>query len=271
MNIQFTKMQGLGNDFMVVDNTADTINLNLSQIQQLADRRFGIGFDQLLMVKTNTTGDANFDYIVYNADGSQVEQCGNGARCFARFVYEKGLTNKTTITAKTLAGIITLHINDDNTVKVNMGKADFAPTTIIHNNNQQDFYYIAGFKMGLVSMGNPHAVIIVDDITTTNVAEIGSAVQNDASFINSVNVNFVQIIDKNTIKVRTFERGVGETLACGSGVCATTAFLHHIGKTNANLTAQLTGGVAEIELKNNVYLSGPAEFVFTGKVEISQI
>lgn len=259
--INFTKMHGLGNDFVVIDNMCGTISLNSEKIKQLSNRNLGIGFDQLLMVETSLVAD--FKYRIFNANGNEVEQCGNGARCFAFFVHKKNLINKNSITAETLGGIISITIKGKNAT-VNMGLADFSVNNILHNSKQQTTYTIENQQMGLVSMGNPHAVILVDDINL-EINDISVKIQKNHKFINSINVGFMQIIDKSQIKLRVFERGVGETLACGSGACAAVSYGIMLGKLNNNVRVRLIEGDLIIEkIDNNIFLSGMAEFVFDG-------
>ncbi|MBA5248262.1 MAG: diaminopimelate epimerase [Gammaproteobacteria bacterium] len=277
MKINFTKMQGLGNDFMVIDAINQSISLSSVQIQKLSDRHFGIGFDQLLLVETAEDNKHDFKYRIFNADGSEVEQCGNGARCFARFVIEKKLTAKKSgdvILVETKEHVIELKV-DGNMVLVDMGKpvwhSQDIPFKQIENSNAT--YIVEGKKVGVVSMGNPHAVLIVDNINQ-DIETIAKKIQSSADFPAGVNVNFVEIIDKFHIKLRVYERGVGETLACGSGACATVAYLNKIGKvadTNTKyIIVKLQGGELIVAFDNskNIVMGGPAEFVFEGQIEI---
>lgn len=272
MNINFTKMHGLGNDFIVIDNTQGNISLSERQIQGLAERNFGIGFDQLLMIESSTVAD--FRYIIYNADGVQVEQCGNGARCVALFVQRKKLSNNNPLTAETKSGLLSLLINADRTVRVDMGKPIWTPDKIPLLVAQQQLYYqIEGEKMGVVSLGNPHCVLPVkkeENIANVDIVKIATAIQNSALLPNSANIGFMQIINKNEINLRVYERGVGETLACGSGACAAAVFGVVTGQLNNNISAHLNGGDVSIEYHQNasVFLCGDAEFVFDGKIEV---
>jgi len=275
MLIDFTKMHGLGNDFMVVDNRAGDITFNAKQISNLADRHFGIGFDQLLVVETSNTKDIDFRYVIYNADGLEVEQCGNGARCFARFVSEKGLSNNNPIVVETRSGIISLHLNDSNTVRVDMGVPIWKPSEIPFTQmvNEKATYNIEGFKVGVVSMGNPHAVLVVKDINK-EIKKTAKKIQGSDYFKKGVNVNFVEISSNNKeITLRTYERGVGETLACGSGACATVAYLHKLGRVKLNkglgVQVNFSKGFLYVDIKDEIVsMIGPAEFVFEGRVEI---
>ncbi|SMN00785.1 Diaminopimelate epimerase [uncultured Candidatus Thioglobus sp.] len=271
MQINFTKMHGLGNDFMVIDNTDESITLNANQISTLAERNFGVGFDQLLMVKNSDTADVDFKYLIYNADGSEVAQCGNGARCFARFVTEKGLTDKNPITVETHSGLMRLFINDDKTVRVDMGKPIFTPNDIpLKVETQQSNYTILGVEMGILSMGNPHCVIKVDDVTLGKEIDHAPQIQRSALLPEQANIGFMQIINPNEIKLRVYERGVGETLACGSGACAAVVYGVEQGWLNNKVSVHLNGGDVFIDYqpKGTVFLSGAAEFVFEGQIKI---
>ncbi|MBC8494081.1 MAG: diaminopimelate epimerase [Candidatus Thioglobus sp.] len=270
MMIQFTKMHGLGNDFMVIDNTRGDIQLTTEQIVSWSDRHFGVGFDQLLMVESSSSSGVDFRYIIYNADGSEVEQCGNGARCFARFVREKGLSANNPIVVETRTGLITLTINPDNSVKIDMGAPHFDPNSIpLLVSEAQSTYQIKGFEMGVVSMGNPHCVMIVDDVTNMEIETTALAIQASDLLPNQANVGFMQILNQSEIKLRVYERGAGETLACGSGACAAVVHGVEQGLLGSAVTTHLTGGDALVEYQSgeSVFLSGPAEFVFEGQVE----
>ncbi|BBB22691.1 diaminopimelate epimerase [Abyssogena phaseoliformis symbiont OG214] len=271
MLINFIKMHGLGNDFMVVDNLAGDIIFNTEQIANLSNRHFGIGFDQLLVVETSSTKDVDFRYVIYNADGLEVEQCGNGARCFARFVSEKGLSNKNPIVVETRSGIISLHLNADNAARVDMGKPSLNPVDIPLLVPQQSVHYqIEGFDLGVVSIGNPHCVMLVEDVNTVDVSSIAPKVQQSKLLPNQANIGFMQILNTHEINLRVYERGSGETLACGSGACAAVVYGVEQGLLKENVVAHLNGGDALIEYTQggHVFLSGPAQFVFEGQVEI---
>lgn len=276
MLINFTKMHGLGNDFMVIDTIKQAITLSPTQIQKLSDRHFGVGFDQLLLVEKPDNPKNDFKYRIFNADGSEVEQCGNGARCFARFVIKKELTDKRieqSISVETKKGIIELLVTDFDTVVVNMGEplwhSKDIPFRQLKSTNAT--YIVEEKTVGVVSMGNPHAVLIVDDINQ-EIAPTAQRIQNSPDFPEGVNVNFVEIVDQFNLKLRVYERGVGETLACGSGACATVAYLDKIGKVNAglNVIVELQGGklLVRFDDDKNIIMSGAAEFVFEGQVEI---
>lgn len=269
--INFTKMHGLGNDFMVIDNTLGNIALSAEQIITLAHRHFGIGFDQLLMVESTSSPGVDFRYIIYNADGTEVEQCGNGARCFARFVTEKGLTAHNPISVETQGGVISLYIKDNQTVQADMGEPNFSPENIpLRSTGQADTYEIAGYEVAALSIGNPHCVLLVDDVNTVNVEEIARQIQQSELLPNQANVGFMQVINANEINLRVYERGAGETLACGSGACAAVISGVHAGLLDSTVVAHLRGGDALIEYTENehVFLSGPAEFVYEGQVDI---
>ena len=223
--INFTKMHGLGNDFVVIDAINQQINLTPEQIRRLSDRHFGIGFDQLLLVEKALSSDADFNYRIFNADGGEVSQCGNGARCFARFVRDKKLTDKDEIRVNTALNQLLLRFDADNMITVNMGVPRHAPAEIPLMAEAESRFYTVRIKdnekaFGAVSMGNPHAVIQVTDIKTAPVEEVGKALENHAFFPERVNVGFMQVIDRQHIKLRVYERGAAETLACGSGACA---------------------------------------------------
>ena len=268
--IYFTKMQGLGNDFIVIDNIEGDVSLSTEEIRQLADRRFGIGFDQLLMVESASTKSVDFRYVIFNADGSEVSQCGNGARCFALYLQKKDLTNKNTITVETNSGNLVLTINQDKSVRVEMGEPNFVPSEIPFITQSQAIEYsLEGQKVGVLSIGNPHAVIILKDIDTEDIEDIATRLQNSDYFPESVNVGFMQILARNKINLRVIERGVGETLACGSGACAAVIHGIQLGILDDKVKVHLKGGDALVEFYGDtVYLSGPGEIVYEGAVNL---
>ena len=276
MLVEFTKMHGLGNDFMVVDCVTQNVFFSPEKIMQLSDRNFGVGFDQLLIVEPPYAPDEDFHYRIFNADGSEVEQCGNGARCFARFVKTKGLTQKRKIAVSTKAGKMTLYLEKDGQVTVNMGRPSFAPEDVpIKAQKQENTYIIRSedqtFFCGAVSMGNPHCVIIVDDVEQYDVDRVGALLESHERFPARVNVGFMQIIDRSTVKLRVFERGVGETLACGSGACAAAAVGQIQGKLDQDVKVSLPGGDLQIRwpgMDQTLKMTGPAQFVFDGKIHI---
>lgn len=275
MLINFSKMHGLGNDFVVIDAINQTVQLNAEQVKQLADRHYGIGFDQLLLVKEAQSA-ADFRYVIYNADGSEVSQCGNGARCFALFVRQKGLTNKANIRVETGAGDLLLHVNDDQQVSVDMGEPVFAPCGIPLLFEQQKTTYsvnLSGNEINFsaLSMGNPHAVIQVADVATADVISLGAQLENHSLFPERANVGFSEIIDPAHIRLRVYERGAGETLACGSGACAAAVAGIQLGLVSSPVNVTLTGGDLNIEWLGEGYsvkMTGPANFVFDGMIEL---
>ena len=274
--IEFTKMHGLGNDFVVIDATAKPLELSLEQCRHIADRHFGVGCDQILLVEPARAPNSDFYYRIFNADGSEVEQCGNGARCFAMFVRAKGLTDKEIIDVGTKAGTIRLHVEGDNMVRVDMGSPILEPERIPFVADQQQATYpieLNGEKMtiGAVSMGNPHAVITVDDVDTAAVAAIGPGMEVHPRFPQRVNVGFMQIVDRNHIRLRVFERGTGETLACGTGACAAVVSGIVQGLLDQQVQVALPGGDLVIKwqgIGHPVLMSGPAATVFEGRIEI---
>lgn len=276
MQIKFTKMHGLGNDFVVINAITQSLSLNSEQIRFIADRHFGVGCDQLLLVESSDVADADFRYRIYNSDGSEVEHCGNGARCFAIFVREESLTTKTEIPVITKNGRIVLNINSDETVTVNMGAPVLEPDQIPFVANEQSNSYMLDvdgelITIGAVSMGNPHAVILVKDIDSAPVEQMGKAIQAEEYFPNSVNVGFMQIIDRNTIKLRVFERGVGETQACGTGACAAVVSGYLQGLLDDDVDANLLGGKLSISWagdNNPVMMTGPTATVFKGNITL---
>lgn len=276
MKIQFTKMHGLGNDFIVIDTINQNIHLAEEQIRFMADRHFGIGFDQLLLVEKATNKDADFRYGIYNADGGQVAQCGNGARCFARFVRDKGLTDKKEIRVDTDSGQLVLCFTDDDLISVNMGIPKHHPSKIPLLAEQETKFYSAlvnGVEraFGAVSLGNPHAVLEVIDINTAPVLELGSELESHPIFPERANIGFMQILDRQHIKLRVFERGAGETLACGSGACAAVVIgiEHHV--LDNQVAVELPGGILNITWEGRdqpAFMSGPAVSVFDGIINL---
>jgi len=274
--IQFTKMQGLGNDFMVIDAINQQIEFEAEKVKLWADRHFGIGFDQLLIVEAATQTDVDFRYRIFNADGSEVEQCGNGARCFARFVFEKGLTDKTEIVVETASGVIVLFIEDNGMVRVNMGQPVFEPAKLPFDADQQASEYPIQVKgetllIGAVSMGNPHAVLTVDDIETAPVEKFGAAIESHPRFPERVNVGFAQRVDRQHINLRVYERGAAETLACGTGACAAMVVLRSWNQVDDEVKISLPGGDLKIQWDGNldsvVWMTGPAINVFEGVID----
>lgn len=273
MLIEFTKMHGLGNDFVVIDAINQSIDLTPEQIRFIANRHFGVGCDQLLLVKRPTDAHAEFRYQIFNADGGEVEQCGNGARCFALFVRDQGLTVNNVIKVETAGGLIELMVEQDQ-VTVDMGKPDFLPERLpFLVENQAETYDLvvngAEYAIGAVSMGNPHAVLQVDNIDSVDVASIGAAIENHGQFPNRVNVGFMEIINRDEIRLRVYERGAAETLACGTGACAAVAVGHMWGKLNKQVTVRLHGGSLNIRWQgegHSLLMTGPATTVFKGQI-----
>ena len=278
MSLNFTKMHGLGNDFVVIDAINQSVNLDSDAIKFIANRHFGVGCDQLLLVESAEQSDADFRYRIFNSDGGEVEQCGNGARCFARFVREKGLTTKDVIAVDTHSGRIVLQIMADNQVRVDMGEPIFQPDLIPIVSPQQETVYnqvievdgeSKSIKFFVVSIGNPHAVILVDDIDTALVSEIGSRLASLPFFPQGVNVGFMQVIDSEHIRLRVFERGVGETQACGTGACGAVVAGIMLGYLNTKVEVILLGGTLRVEWGGQnkaIMMTGPTESVFEGNI-----
>lgn len=276
MLLRFTKMHGLGNDFVVIDAITQRVNLNGNQIRHLADRHFGVGFDQLLIVEAPSKPDVDFNYRIFNADGNEVEQCGNGARCFAKFVRDQKLTYKNTIRVSTQCGNLTLHVKDNDQVVVDMGIPQLAPNKIPFNADKKSVTYILNLdkqtiEIGAVSMGNPHAVMLVDSVKAAPVATIGPKIEKHELFPQRCNAGFMQIVSRDEINLRVYERGVGETLACGTGACAAVVSGILRGLLNNNVTVNLLGGALTIEWAGEgkpVIMTGAATRVFEGKTSI---
>lgn len=272
MKIEFTKMHGLGNDFMVINQVTQNIQLNANQIRRLADRHTGVGFDQLLMVSPPSKPDVDFDYRIFNADGSEVEQCGNGARCFARFVRDKGLTHKDTIPVQTNTGRIELRLVGDDQVCVNMGAPIFEPEQIpLQAEGRQELYKFNVdsdiFELACVSMGNPHGVLLVKDVATAPVEKLGAKLECHPRFPNKANIGFSEIVDRQNIRLRVFERGVGETQACGTGACAAAVSAIAANLVDNTVNVTLPGGPLKISWQGEgqpVFMTGPATTVYDG-------
>lgn len=276
MRLEFTKMQGLGNDFVVIDAIRQSVQLTPAKIRQLADRHFGVGCDQVLLVESAHQSHADFRYRIFNADGGEVAQCGNGARCFARFVRDKGLSNKDEIRVDTDAGRLVLRLAGDDLVTVNMGVPRHAPGEIPFTAEQEQSLYrleIDGqtWSFGALSMGNPHAVLIVDAVDAAPVATLGPRLESHPRFPERVNVGFMQLVDAHHARLRVYERGAGETLACGSGACAAAVVGIEQGCLRNPVTIELPGGSLSIEWLGRghpVHMTGPAIKVFEGTIEL---
>lgn len=278
--LKFTKMHGLGNDFMVVDGISQQFDPFQAPLTQWADRHTGVGFDQLLLVEKPHTDTVDFRYRIFNADGSEVEQCGNGARCFVRFVTDKGLTDKHEIVVETARGIILPKLMENGLVTVNMGKPHFAPEEIPflppvqEEENTLTYRIMVGLEsvpVSCVNMGNPHAVILVEDVASAPVQQWGAEIESHECFPSRVNVGFMQVVDKAHIMLRVFERGAGETRACGTGACAAVVAGIRLGllATGESVRVSLPGGDLFItwEPEQDVLMMGPAETVFEGELQ----
>ena len=288
MKIRFTKMQGAGNDFIVLDETRGSLGLNRTHYRFLADRRYGIGADQILSVRPATRLDTDFAYVIHNADGGEVEHCGNGARCFVRYVLEQGLTDKDTIAVEVKRGTIVLQARADGLVTVDMGipafdsaVLPFEPQGVAQRQAQQATLWqldlsAAGLEpveAVLLSMGNPHAVLLVPDTREAQVEAIGRAVQALPAFPASVNVGFLQVLGRDHARLRVYERGVGETLACGSGACAAVVAGRQLGLLGSRVQVDARGGSLHIEWDgagSRVMMTGPATTVYHGEIDLPE-
>ena len=289
MNLRFTKMQGAGNDFVVIDATRSPLELTTEQARHLGDRRFGVGADQILIVERPTSPGVDFRYRIFNSSGEEVEHCGNGARCFLRFVRAKGLTAQRVVRVQTMNRVLELREGDDGRVTVDMGAPVFelervpfdASGLLPPASGLQDFplwplALPSGDTVGVavLSMGNPHAVQRVDDVDTAPVSTVGPWVERHERFPRRVNAGFLQVVSRNQVRLRVFERGAGETLACGTGACAAVVAGIRLGWLDARVDVQTLGGRLTIEwagalqLQAPVLMTGPAEFVFEGEIEL---
>ncbi|WP_370386989.1 diaminopimelate epimerase [Snodgrassella alvi] len=280
--LKFTKMHGLGNDFMVIDGINQKFNPSTAPIAAWAQRHTGVGFDQLLLIEAPRQAEADFRYRIFNADGSEVEQCGNGARCFARFVYDKGLTSKKQIVVETAGGVIVPRLTDDGLVTVDMGVPLLAPEQIPFTAIDEDDARSISHQLVIgneivsvtcINMGNPHAVIVVKDIEQAPVHRLGAAIENHKQFPQRVNVGFMQIVAPRRIRLRVFERGVGETQACGTGACAAVVAGISLGLLGDDepVEVNLTGGQLLISWQQqpdaHVWMTGPTQSVFDGEID----
>jgi diaminopimelate epimerase len=277
MRLRFTKMHGLGNDFVVVDATRETVDLTPERVRAIADRHFGVGCDQLLVVEQPTQPGVDFRYRIFNADGGEVEQCGNGARCFVRFVHEKALTEKEEIRVETRSGLITPRLRPDGLVTVDMGVPQLQPAQIPFVSDSDAVLQpldVAGETVAItaVSMGNPHAVQVVVDVETAPVQAQGALIEKHSRFPARVNAGFMQVLDESSIRLRVFERGAGETLACGTGACAAVVAGILRGLLVSPVRVETRGGELEIAwngVGTPVLMTGPAVTVFEGEMELA--
>jgi diaminopimelate epimerase len=276
MKLHFTKMHGAGNDFVVIDAVRAAVKINEDQIRKIADRQTGVGCDQVLLIEPPKRPDADFEYRIFNADGSPAGQCGNGARCVGRFIHEQRLSAKSIITLQVGSDLRRLEFDETGSVKAELGAPIFAPVQIPFATDEDATEHaltLANVTVmaGVVSVGNPHAVLLVDDIAATPVEKIGPMIQSLDVFPEGVNVGFMQVESNTQVKLRVFERGAGETLACGSGACAAVIHGIRLGQLANKVTVSVPGGKLEVSWDNgvsSVWLSGPAETVFEGKLNL---
>ncbi|MDO9601642.1 MAG: diaminopimelate epimerase [Rhodocyclaceae bacterium] len=276
MKLHFTKMHGLGNDFVVIDAVRQNFAPTPAQVRWLADRHFGIGCDQLLVVEPPQRAAADFRYRIFNADGGEVEQCGNGARCFVRFVHAQGLTTQRRICVETLSGLIVLQLEDDGQVTVDMGVPRWSPADIPFLADSDDLIQTLEFAgrraaISAVSMGNPHAVQVVANVASAPVAKDGPLIEAHPNFPKRVNAGFMEVVDRHAIRLRVYERGAGETLACGTGACAAVAVGIRRGLLDSPVQVATSGGELTIAwggMGQPVLMTGPAVTVFTGEIEL---
>jgi len=280
MGIRFTKMHGLGNDFVVLDAVRQDFVPTPFQARFLADRHFGIGCDQILVVEPSATPDVDFRYRIFNADGGEVEQCGNGARCFVRFVHEQGLSDKPAIRVETRSGLITPRLEADGQVTVEMGVPRFQPAEIPFDSRADQVLHRLAvddeeIEISVVSMGNPHAVQVVADVDAAPVARLGPLIESHSRFPRRVNAGFMQVVGRHAIRLRVYERGTGETLACGSGACAAVVTGIRRGLLDSPTRVAMPGGALTIAWQGAagngsapVFMTGPATTVFKGEIEL---
>ena len=276
MKLHFTKMHGAGNDFVVIDAVRAATQINEDQIRKIADRQTGVGCDQVLLIEPPKRPDADFEYRIFNADGSPAGQCGNGARCVGRFIHDQRLSAKSTITLQVGSDLRRLEFDEAGSVKAELGAPIFAPAQIpfaADEDATEHALTLANVTVmaGVVSVGNPHAVLLVDDIAATPVEKIGPMIQSLDVFPEGVNVGFMQVESNTNVKLRVFERGAGETLACGSGACAAVIHGIRLGQLANKVTVSVPGGKLEVSWDDglsSVWLAGPAETVFEGKLNL---
>ena len=278
MKLKFSKMHGLGNDFVVLDGVRQSVALTPEQLCYLADRHFGVGCDQILLVEKPSRPDVDFRYRIFNADGGEVEQCGNGARCFVRFVHEQGLTDKREIRVETLKGLISPRLEGDGNVTVDMGVPRFLPADIPFLADDDVIIHLLDvadetLETSVVSMGNPHAVQVVDSVDSAPVGEHGPLIERHPRFPQRVNAGFMQIVDRHAIKLRVYERGSGETMACGTGACAAVVAGIRLGLLDVQVDVQTHGGRLTIQWNGGdsaVMMTGPAHTVFEGEIALPE-
>jgi diaminopimelate epimerase len=281
MRIHFTKMHGAGNDFVVLDGTRAPVDLTPAQARHLGDRRFGVGADQILVVENSSTPGVDFRYRIFNNSGDEVEHCGNGARCFVRYVHEKGLSAKRRIRVETVNNLLELQLQDDGRVTVDMNQPVFelarvpfdAAGLAARRLGQFELWALAdvGVEVAVLSMGNPHAVMRVDDVETAPVARVGPRVETHARFPRHVNAGFMQVLSRGEVKLRVHERGAGETLACGTGACAAVVAGIRLGWLDRSVEVHARGGDLRIEWPHDaasVLMTGPAATVFEGEIDL---
>jgi len=290
MHIRFTKMQGAGNDFVVLDETRGRLGLSAAQYRFLADRHFGVGADQILSVRPSPGAGLDFEYAIHNADGGEVEHCGNGARCFVRYVHDKGLSQKNPLRVKVINGELELRMHGDGRVTVNMGPPVFELDRVpfLAEGSQPepmgDFErwplalpYAGDVPVAVLSMGNPHAVLLVEDVQTASVQAWGPWIESHERFPQRVNAGFLQVVNRREVRLRVYERGAGETLACGTGACAAVVAGIRLGLLDARVDVHTRGGVLSIEWENTpghdqpVLMTGPATTVFDGEIEVPDL
>jgi diaminopimelate epimerase len=286
MKVRFTKMQGAGNDFIVLDETRGLLKLTEAQYRQLADRHFGVGADQVLSVRPSPADGIDFEYVIHNSDGGEVEQCGNGARCFVRYVRDKGLTTRDSVKVRTMSGVIEPRLNADGRVTVDMGAPVFEPSLVPfdargisaqrHGAWERWPLEVASttISVAVLSMGNPHAVQLVDDVETAPVTTQGPLIEHHERFPRRVNAGFLQVLDRSRVKLRVWERGAGETLACGTGACAAVVAGIRLGLLDRRVDVQTRGGVLTIEWNAEtgapVLMTGPAVTVYEGEINLDE-
>ena len=275
-NLSFTKMHGLGNDFVVINALQSPIELTKEQFRFIADRRLGVGCDQILMIEPSQTPGVDIRYRIFNANGEEVEQCGNGVRCVGDYLNRRALVEGDSIKVETMNGLVTIHLESDQLIRVDMGIPVFEPSLIPMASTERKTQYLLRFDSGdveimAVSIGNPHAVLLVDEVLQAPVSSLGPAIQQHALFPESANVGFMEIVDESYVKLRVYERGVGETLACGTGACGAVAVGRIAGRLANEVEVELNGGNLKITWAGEgeaIWMTGPATTVYEGQIEI---